>query len=291
VKLNWTEKPRQAEPMIRWFAAEPEAQIRSIDVEGQVLRVGIRPGKGPPLVMFNGIGASFELLAPFTEALGNLETIVFDAPGVGGSPLPRKPYLFSGLVRLVNRMLEQLGYEGQVDVLGVSWGGAAAQQFAYSFGQRCRRLILAATTPGVLMVPGRVSALRHMFDARRYQDLQHLHRIAHELYGGALRREPELITKFARHMSPPSHLGYLYQQIAFLAWTSLPWLPRLRQSTLVLAGNDDPLVPESNGRLISSLIPNARLHVVDDGHLLLISSAARVAAIVREFLAAPGEGD
>jgi poly(3-hydroxyalkanoate) depolymerase len=266
-----------------------ETRIHSIDVEGQVLRVGIRPGEGPPLVMFNGIGASFELLAPFTEALGNLETIVFDAPGVGGSPLPRKPYLFSSLARLVNRMLEKLGYEAQVDVLGVSWGGAAAQQFAYSFGQRCRRLILVATTPGVLMIPGRISSLRHLFDARRYGDLQHLSRIAHELYGGVLRREPELIMKFARHMRPPTQLGYLYQQIAFLAWTSLPWLTRLRQPTLVLAGNDDPLAPESNGRLISSLIPNARLHVVDDGHLLLISSAAKVAPIVREFLAAPGE--
>jgi poly(3-hydroxyalkanoate) depolymerase len=291
VKFNWTKRPRQAEAMIRWLDAGPETRIHRIDVDGQVLRVGIRPGNGPPLVMFNGIGASFELLAPFTEALGDLETIVFDAPGVGGSALPRKPYLFSGLARLVNRMLEQLGYKGRVDVLGVSWGGAAAQQFAYSFPQRCRRLILAATTTGVLMIPGRIPSLRHMFDARRYEDLQYLSRIAHELYGGAFRREPELIMKFARHMRPPNQLGYLYQQIAFLAWTSLHWLPRLRQPTLVLAGNDDPLVPESNGRLICSLIPNARLHVVDDGHLLLISSAAKVAPIVLEFLTAPAEVD
>ena len=64
----------------------------------------------------------------------------------------------------------------------------AAQQFAYTSGPRCRRLILAATTPGVLMIPGRLSLLRRMFDARRYNDPQYMTRIAAELYGGAVRR-------------------------------------------------------------------------------------------------------
>jgi len=272
---------------MRWSRRVHQTDVRTIDVDGQVLRVGIAPGEGPPLLIFNGLGASFELLAPFTQALGNLETITFDVPGVGGSPVPRNPYRFSGLARLADRMLEQLGYDGEVDALGVSWGGAAAQQFAYSCSRRCRRLILAATTPGVLMIPGRLSLLRHMFDARRYNDAQHLTRIAPELYGGAVRREPELIMEFAHHMQPPQPLGYLYQQMAFLGWTSLRWLPRLRQSTLVLTGNDDPLVPEANARILSSLIPKARLHVVDDGHLFLISSAAQVAPIVREFLSGP----
>ena len=173
---------------MRWFGAKTQTDVRTVDVEGQVLRVGIRPGKGPPLLLFNGLGASFELLEPFTQALGDLETIVFDVPGVGGSPVPRRPYRFSGLARLVDRMLKQLGYEGEVDALGVSWGGAAAQQFGHTCSERCRRLILAATTAGVLMIPGRLSLLRRMFDARRYNDPQYMTRIAAELYGGAVRR-------------------------------------------------------------------------------------------------------
>jgi poly(3-hydroxyalkanoate) depolymerase len=289
MKCKWAKGLWRAAPIARWFRGNMQTEIRTVDVEGQSLRVGIKPGKGPPLLIFNGIGASFELLEPFTRALGDLETIVFDVPGVGGSALPDRPYRFSGLARLVDRMLKQLGYESEIDALGVSWGGAAAQQFAYTCRQRCRRLILAATSPGVLMIPGRLSLLRRMFDARRYSDPQYMTRIAAELYGGALRREPRLIAEFAKHMKPPNRLGYLYQQMAFLGWTSLRWLPLLRQPTLVLAGNDDPLVPQLNGRILRFLIPKARLHIVDDGHLFLITGALQVAPIVREFLSSHAE--
>src|SRR5215472_6150221 len=122
-------------------------QISLHQVEGQTLRVGIRRGEhaGPPLLLFNGIGANIELVRPFLAALQGPDAIVFDVPGVGGSPAPRLPYRPSTLARLSARLLDDLGY-AQVDVLGVSWGGALAQQFAHQQGSRCRRLVLAATS-------------------------------------------------------------------------------------------------------------------------------------------------
>jgi pimeloyl-ACP methyl ester carboxylesterase len=71
--------------------------------------------------------------------------------GVGGSAAPRFPYLPWTLTQLSARLLDQFGYQ-QVDVLGVSWGGVLAQQFAFQKNKRCRRLVLAATSPGSLMV-------------------------------------------------------------------------------------------------------------------------------------------
>ena len=119
------------------------------EVGGQTLRVGVRPGdkSRPPLLLFNGIGANIELVEPFLETLDGLEAIIFDVPGVGGSPAPRMPYRPWHLVRLSARLLDQLGHD-RVDVLGVSWGGAIAQQFAFQQAKRCRRLVLAATSPG-----------------------------------------------------------------------------------------------------------------------------------------------
>ena len=107
------------------------------EVGGQTLRVGIRPGEKarPPLLLFNGIGASIELVAPFLAALEGPEAIVFDVPGVGGSPAPSMPYRPSTLARLAAQLLDQLGHD-QVDVLGVSWGGALAQQFAFAKASR-----------------------------------------------------------------------------------------------------------------------------------------------------------
>jgi pimeloyl-ACP methyl ester carboxylesterase len=65
--------------------------MRTIRVLGQDLRVSIRPGIGdacPPLLLCCGIGASFEALQPFVDALDPaIEVISFDVPGVGGSPV------------------------------------------------------------------------------------------------------------------------------------------------------------------------------------------------------------
>jgi len=257
-----------------------------IDVDGQRLRVGIKPGGGTPLLIFNGIGASLELLEPFTESLTGIETIVFDAPGVGGSERKRWPYRMKRLARLADRMLDHLGYE-QVDALGLSWGGAVAQQFARTFPKRCRRLILAATTPGVTMVPGSPFVLSKMLNPRRYNDLEYLRRIAPELYGGEIRRDPRLVDQHGAHMHRPNLLGYLYQQLAFCSWSSLWWLPLIKQQTLVLAGKDDPLVPVANARILAALIPRSRLYLFEDGHLFLLSPSQLALPIIERFLAEP----
>jgi poly(3-hydroxyalkanoate) depolymerase len=255
------------------------------NVGGQKLRVGIRRGEGarPPLLLFNGIGASIELTEPFLNALNGTDAIVFDVPGVGGSPAPRLPYRPWMLARLSARLLDQLGHE-QVDVLGVSWGGAIAQQFAFQSGKRCRRLVLAATSPGHLMVPGKLTVLLKMATPRRYKDPEYMSRVAGDIYGGAFRDSPELVRTHLRHVRWSSDYGYYLQLIAGFGWSSLPWLRLLPQPTLVLAGNDDPIVPLANGRILARLIPDARLVTVDDGHLFLVTSADESAKIVADFL-------
>jgi len=260
-------------------------QISLRDVEGQTLRVGVRHGDEtrPPLLLFNGIGANIELLEPFLDALDGPEAIVFDVPGVGGSPAPTLPYRPSTLARLAARLLDQLGHP-QVDVLGVSWGGALAQQFAYQKGERCRRLVLAATSPGHLMVPGRLTVLLKMATPRRYKDFDYMKRIAGDIYGGALRGAPELAGEHLRHVRWSSDYGYYLQLLAAFGWSSLPWLRLLAQPTLIIAGTDDPIVPVANGRILASLIPDARLATIDDGHLFLVTSAGESAAMITEFL-------
>ena len=260
-----------------------------IEVGGQLLRVALRRGSsgGLPLLIFNGVGANLELVAPLTAALAAIDSVVFDVPGVGGSPTPKLPYRFAGLSRLANRLMEQLGYQGQLDVLGVSWGGALAQQFAFQYPRRCRRMVLAATSPGVLMVPGKLSVLRKMLSPRRYSDPGFLGRVGGELYGGDFRDRPELLREHGQHIRPPKGRGYLYQLLAASGWSSLPWLRLLRQPTLVLAGSDDPIIPLINAKILARLIRNSTLHVVDDGHLFLISRAPELAPVILKFLSAP----
>lgn len=264
-----------------------KTEVSTVEVDGQTLRVGIRRGKGVPLLIFNGIGANFELLETFTGDLTGIETIVFDPPGIGGSSVPTSPYRLRGLAQLADRMLDELGYEGQVDVLGVSWGGALAQQFAHTCPQRCRRLVLAATSTGVLMVPGSPTVMSQLMSPRRYKDPEYLNEIGPKIYGGEVRRNPKLMRDYASKLQHPHWLGYFYQQMAFWGWSSMFWLPLLRQPTLVLGGTDDPLVPIVNTRMLAWLIPKAKMHLVDDGHLFLMTSSKTTTPLIRDFLAAP----
>jgi poly(3-hydroxyalkanoate) depolymerase len=276
------------------------AEVRSVRVGGQLLRVAVRPGlsgpgRGPggqsprvPLLLINGIGASLELLDPFAAELDPaLEVIRFDPPGVGGSAPSPVPYRFSGLCRLIARLLDELGHD-QVDVLGISWGGGVAQHFAAFQRARCRRLVLVATATGALMVPARLSVLTHMVTPQRYLNRGYLERVAGDIYGGSARADP---ARVAAAMHDGNRVGpargYLHQLTAGAGWTSVGFLPWLRQPTLIVAGDDDPLIPLANARLMHLLIPKSRLHVYQGGHLGLVTEAATLAPVVDAFLAAP----
>lgn len=260
--------------------------FRTIDINGQTLRTAVRPGKSsmPPLLIFNGIGANLELVLPFVRVLDpDLEVIAFDVPGVGGSSTPITPYRFKGLARLASRMLDYLNY-GQVNAIGVSWGGALAQQFAKDYPERCKKLILAATSAGAVMVPGKPKVLWRMASPRRYMQPSYGVKIAPDIYGGAFRRDPSLAEQHAAKSRSSGKLGYYWQLFAGMGWTSIHWLHKIRQPTLVLAGDDDPLIPLVNMRLLAWRIPNAEIHVIDDGHLFLITRAESVAPTIMEFL-------
>ena len=271
--------------------------VRTLAIGDQLIRVAVRPGRRrfrtkpaqTPLLLVNGIGASLELLQPFVDELDpSLEVIRFDVPGVGGSPLPAGPYRFTGLCRLIRQLLAELGHDS-ADVLGISWGGAVAQHFAAFQRSHCRKLVLVSTATGMIMVPAAPSVLARMSTPRRYTDRGYLASVAGELYGGSARTDPASVTAAMNaHNRVGSARGYLYQLGAGLGWTSVPFLPMLRQPTLVLSGDDDPIIPLANARLMHKLIPGSQLHVFHGGHLGLVTEARQLAPVVSEFLAAPG---
>ena len=190
---------------------------------------------------------------------------------------------------LLGRLLRELGYD-KVDMLGISWGGGLAQQFAFQNPRRCRRLVLVSTATGYLMVPAHPRVLAKMVTPRRYRDPDFAVSIAANLYGGRLRTQPQLAGRILHEQSRlGSRRGYALQLLAGLGWTSLPFLPMLRQQTLVLAGNDDPIIPLVNARMLSHLLPHSRLHVFDDGHLGLVTLAAELGPLVANFLREPAE--
>ena len=125
-----------------------------------------------------------------------------------------------------------------------------------------------------------------MVTPRRYREPAYAEAIAPELYGGRMRRRPDDVRNVIHDQERPgSTTGYLLQLLAGLGWSSLPALPLVRQPTLVLAGNDDPIIPTVNARIMHALLPHATLHIYDDGHLGLLTSADELGPLVSQFLA------
>jgi poly(3-hydroxyalkanoate) depolymerase len=260
-----------------------------MDVDGVQLRVSVR-GKGRPLLLLMGIGGNLDMWRPFEDALDGrtIQTIAVDAPGVGASTAYRFPRRMRGLAATMTRLLDALGYD-RVDVLGVSFGGVLAQQLAHQAPDRVRRLVLVATGPGLGGVPGSPRVLAALATPRRYHQPDHFRRIAGRIYGGTARTDPDAMLhgSLARFTNPPRLGGYLAQLYAITGWTSLPWLHRLRQPTLVIAGLDDPIVPPVNARILCWRIPGATLHTVPGaGHFVLLEQPGHVGTIVTEFLTA-----
>ena len=261
--------------------------MRILTIGGRAIRVSVREGAAgwPALLLCNGIGASLELFQPFVDELDQRRPVIrFDMPGVGGSPAPVLPYHLVTSAPLLAGLLDRLGYPS-ADVLGISWGGALAQQFALSRPDRVRRLVLVATGPGALMVPARPTILLRMLTPRRHRDPGYAARIAGDLYGGSARADPTVardLLHATTRLGPAR--GYFYQLISAAGWTSLPRLARLRPPTLILAGDDDPIIPLANARIMHWLIPHSELHVYQGGHLELAAHPERIAPVVEAFL-------
>lgn len=262
---------------------QPEVSMQT--VEGIELRTAFWPAVEEaghrPLLFFNGIGANLELTYALGEMFPDRDIITFDVPGVGMSPVTQWPYRPWMLARWTRKLLDQFGID-EVDVMGVSWGGALAQQYAFQYRNRVGKLILCATTAGMTMIPGRPKSLSKMMDARRYSDPEFMRDSFSTLYGDAVDGEA------GRHIDsllPPDPRGYVYQLLAFLGWTSLPFIRFLKMPSLIVMGDQDTIVPLANGHILKFGLPNSRMHVIEGGgHLFLVTRAQETAEVIRGFL-------
>lgn len=258
------------------------AEVSTIGVGGRRLHIArwhAGKRKHRPLLMLNGIGMNLELLGPVARALPEREVICFDMPGTGQSPDPVLPYTIPCMALTTAALLDRLDIE-QADILGISWGGALAQQFAFQHRQRTGRLVLAATAAGATMVPGNPAMLAHLADPREYTVERTLRRNLASIYNGGGSGRVSLNAAKA-----PSPLGFSYQMAAFASWTSLPFLPLLSMPVMVMADEEDQLVPSTNAQFLHNAIPHSRITMFKGGgHLFMLSQRDLFISHLRAFL-------
>jgi pimeloyl-ACP methyl ester carboxylesterase len=169
----------------------------------------------------------------------------------------------------------------RADVLGLSFGGLVAQQLAYDAPTRVRGLVLASTSCGLGGVPHNPASwcnamLSGVWSPSGGQGPLRL----------ALRWSQVVQRELGAGWATGPRLGGLAEQIAAASlWSSLAWLPRLTQETLVITGTADALVPAANASILACRMPRAQIHRVHGGgHMCLLDRAAEVGPVVSAFL-------
>jgi pimeloyl-ACP methyl ester carboxylesterase len=221
-------------------------------VGNRTLRIRVE-GSGPALLLLNGLTRPLENWEPFVAALSERTIITFDAPGIGGSPEPILPLSIKMLAAVANSVLDEVGLD-RVDVLGISHGGAVAQQFAATYPARLRRLVLVATSCGVGSAPGDWRALNNLTTE------------------SGVRAWPEMASA-------------MWHSMAIACWSSLPFLGAISAPTLVVCGTEDTVTPPANSRMLAGRIPDASMIMLAGGHDLQDPrSAGDLARAVDNFL-------
>ena len=144
------------------------------------------------------------------------------------------------------------------------------------------KLILAATSPGFVMVPGLFSLL--LSSAGKKAQIEMDSPSHTKSSRGLLKSQVLLVKHIIKSIRSKEKKGILQQAIATVGWTSIHWLSKLKQPTLVLMGDQDLVTPAINAQLFKYRMPNVEVHVLPGDHFFLLPSAQRAASIMSSFL-------
>jgi pimeloyl-ACP methyl ester carboxylesterase len=245
---------------------------------------------GTPVVLVMGLGGDCTAWAFQLAALApRYRVLVFDNRGAGRTDAPDVPYTTPGMAADLLGLLDGLGID-QAHLLGLSMGGAIAQEAALAAPGRVRSLQLHATWAGPS--PYLEALIRAVRAVRAQLDREAFHRaLAVWLFTPeTFARQPELVELVVQRATgdphaPPAH-AYLRQLDAALGHDARARLPRLRCPTLVAVGSQDLLTPPPLSRELARLVPAARLEILDGaGHGALWEAPAAFDAACLRFLA------
>ncbi|MFO0398787.1 MAG: alpha/beta fold hydrolase, partial [Sphingobacteriia bacterium] len=171
------------------------------------------------------------------------------------------PYTLAQYASDVALQMQQQGVEAY-DVLGVSMGGLVAQLLARQQACQVQRLVLACTyayKPRTLREKAQRMALPRAVRRLGGRGLARILYAELRKYG-----QPRLQDVLPlRQLLEQTRTEVLLENARELFhFDARPWLPQLRQPTLVIAAAQDRMVPLHHGRQLQRLIPQARLEVI-----------------------------
>jgi 3-oxoadipate enol-lactonase len=246
-----------------------------------------RSGAGEPLLLIQGMsGTRVTWGEPFLSALRpDFDCVVFDNRGVGDSDLTETPFTITDLAADALAVMDAAGLE-TAHVLGISMGGMTAQELALDHPDRIRSLTLGCTYPGgpgssLISQEDAVPLLEAMSSGELDRALRAMYAV--NLSSGFRANEShfEDFTEMAKAL-PARQQTIQLQLGAIGGHDTQARLAEIAAPTLVIHGTEDKMIPVANGELIASLIPDARLEILDGvGHMFWWEQPAHSAELIR----------
>ena len=217
-------------------------------------------GSGEPLVLVMGLASTLDMWHRTVPVMANrFRTLVYDNRGVGRSDVPPPGYSIKDMADDLAAVMRAAEIES-AHIFGISMGGMIAQEFALTYPERVRSLVLGCTNFGGREVEPASPHVLNILKARGEMTPENAAwAMVPHIYDKNTPRERVEEDIFIRTKWFPTPAGYFGQLSAVLSWESRSRLSQINIPTLVIHGESDELVPPANGKLIADLIPGSRL--------------------------------
>ena len=277
----------------------PEHPVEHVMVHGH-RRAYVKIGSGPALLLLHGLGCNHRTWLPVLDSLSRRHTVIApDLLGHGESDKPRADYSVGGFANGMRDLLTVLGVD-RVTVVGHSFGGGVAMQFAYQFPERTERLVLvgsgglgpevspairAITTTGFHQVMGLLTmpGVRHVGTAglralartglKEFRDFDEVAEIYQSFRDpaarAAIRHVVRAVVDWQGQIVTMADRAYLTEAMPMC----------------VIWGEEDRVIPVSHATRASALAPKAHIDVIPNaGHFPHKDHPERFAKVLGDFV-------
>lgn len=264
-----------------------EALLRSVPI-GRYRLNCLDIGEGTPVVLIHGLAGDYKAWLPQIAALKDqFRVVAFDSRGAGKSTQVDEPVTTADLAEDTLQLMDCLSIT-KAHVVGRSMGGAIAQHMALKAPERIISLTLCASFARLDPLGRRVLMnMREALEWRMNWADHARHSVQNFVSADFFNRYPDRVAAIEQLIGGETRLPacYIRQNEACLSHDTVADLHRIKQPTLIMAGESDPICSKMATKTLSDGLPNAQTEIFQNAsHFFLIEQSEKFMNILSSWL-------